>query len=300
MSKHGTIRRYTLIIEKIGRNQYPTFELIKDYLFEHGFEVSSRTIQRDIEQIRFEFGIEIKYDRSRSGYCIDTKSSINMDSFLRFFEIVNTAELLTESLKESKDILNYISFESYGGLRGIEYLKPLLFAIKNHRSVAFTHENFDSGKQRKYFVRPYLLKEYQNRWYLVGVIGDSNEFRTFGIDRILNLEVQKEAFRPKAKINPAELFENTVGLTYSFNELEEVVLSFTPLQAKYVKSLPLHKSQEIIEDNEKEVQVRLRIIPNFEFKQKIMMLGETVKVIEPKWLANDIKESLTSALKNYN
>jgi proteasome accessory factor B len=207
--------------------------------------------------------------------------------------------LLTESLKESKDMLNYISFESHGGLRGIENLKPLLFAIKNHRKVSFTHENFDTGKQRKYSVRPYLLKEYQNRWYLVGIIGGLKEFRTFGIDRILNLEVKKEIFKPETKTDPIELFKNTVGLSYSYNELEEVVLSFTPLQAKYVKSLPLHKSQEIIEDNEKEVQVKLRIIPNFEFKQKILMLGEAVKVLEPKWLADDIKKSLTIALKNY-
>ena len=62
MSKHGSIRRYTLTIEKIGRNQFPSFDVIKDYLFEPSFEVSARTIQRDIEQIRFEFGIELKYD----------------------------------------------------------------------------------------------------------------------------------------------------------------------------------------------------------------------------------------------
>ncbi|MBY5951603.1 WYL domain-containing protein [Algoriphagus marincola] len=300
MSKHGTIRRYTLIIEKIGRKQYPSFGLIKDYLFEHGFEVSTRTIQRDIEQIRFEFGIEIKYDRNRNGYFIDTESSINPDSFFRFLEIVNTAELLTESLKESKDTLDYISFESHGDLRGVENLKPLLFAIKTHRKIAFTHENFDTGKQRKYTVRPYLLKEYQNRWYLIGIIGGTTEFRTFGVDRIFNLKVKDEIFKPEEKINPAGLFEHTVGLTYSFNKLEEVILSFTPLQAKYVRSLPLHKSQELIVENEKEVQIKLRIIPNFEFKQKIMMLGDSVEVLKPKWLIDEIKESLTAALKKYH
>jgi len=299
MSKHGTIRRYTLIIEKIGRNQYPSFDTIKDYLFEHGFEDSARTIQRDIEQIRFEFGIEIKYNRTRNGYFIDTETSINIDSFLRFLEIVNTAELLTESLKESKDTLNHISFESHGDLRGIENLKPLLFAIKNHRKILFSHENFDTGKQRKYSVKPYLLKEYQNRWYLVGIIGKTNDFRTFGIERMLNLEVKEDTFQSKSNVNPIELFENTVGLTYSFNKLEEVLLSFTPLQGKYVKTLPLHKSQEIVEDNEKELLLKLMIIPNYEFKQKIMMLGETVKVLKPKWLSDDIKRTLKQTLKRY-
>ena len=299
MSKHGTIRRYTLIIEKIGRNQYPSFEMIKDYLYEHGFEVATRTIQRDIEQIRFEFGIEIKYNRTRNGYYIDTEASLNTESFLRFLEIVNTAELLTESLKDSKDTLNYISFESQGDLRGIENLKPLLFAIKNHRKITFIHENFDTGKHRKYSLRPYLLKEYQNRWYLVGKKEGTNDFRTFGIDRILKLELKEATFKPEVRINPIELFENTIGLTYSIKKLEEVILTFTPLQAKYVKSLPLHKSQEIIEESVEEVKVKLKIIPNFEFKQRILMLGETVKVLKPKWLADEIRKSLTATLRNY-
>lgn len=299
MSKHGSIRRYTLIIEKIGRNQFPSFNVIKDYLFDHGFEVSARTIQRDIEQIRFEFGIELKYDRNRNGYFIDTETSINTDSFLRFLEIVNTAELLTESLKESKDMLNYISFESHGDLRGIENLKPLLFAIKSYRKILFSHENFETGKKRKYSVKPYLLKEYQNRWYLVGIIGGTKEFRTFGIDRMLNLEIKEDIFQPVSGINPLELFENTVGLSYSYNKLEEVILSFTQLQGKYVKTLPLHKSQVILEDHEKELRVKLKIIPNYEFKQKILMLGETVKVIKPKWLVDDIKKSVQATLKKY-
>ena len=71
MSKHGTIRRYTLEIEKIKRGQYPSFQEIKDYLFNHGFEIGDRTIQRDFEQIRFEFGVEIKSTRDKNGYFID-------------------------------------------------------------------------------------------------------------------------------------------------------------------------------------------------------------------------------------
>jgi predicted DNA-binding transcriptional regulator YafY len=299
VSKHGTIRRYTLIIEKIGRNQFPSFEMVRDYLFEHGFEISTRTIQRDLEQIRVEFGLEVRYDRTRNGYFIDTEKSINTDSFLRFLEIVTTAELLTESLKESKEALNFISFESQGDLKGIENLKPLLFAIRRHREISFTHENFYTGKQKHYLLKPYLLKEYQSRWYLLGKLGDSNEFRTFGIDRILSLEVKGETFQPELDVNPNDLFEHSVGPTYSQRDIENVVLSFTQHQGNYVKTLPLHHSQEIIVDSETELRVRLRIIPNYEFKQKVLMLGETVKALEPTWFADEIKNSLKATLKNY-
>jgi len=299
MSKHGTIRRYTLIIEKIGQDQHPSFEELKDYLFDHGFEISDRTIQRDIEEIRFDFGIEITYDRHRNGYYIDKELSVNMDNFLRFLEIAHTAELLTDSLRESKESLNYIAFESQGNLRGNELLKPLLMAIRNRRKVSFIHENFSTGKKTKYSVRPYLLKEYMNRWYLVGTLIGSDEFRTFGIDRILDLQIRKETFRKQPKADPMGLFEHTVGLTYSLNKQEEVILSFTPLQGKYIKSLPLHHSQMVLKDNKKELRIKLDIIPNYEFKQQVLMLGETVQVIRPGWLADEVKKSLKAALKRY-
>ena len=70
MSAQGTVRRWILIIEKITNKKNPSFRVIKDYLQEHGFEISPRTLQRDIEQVRNEFGIEIKYNRINNGYYI--------------------------------------------------------------------------------------------------------------------------------------------------------------------------------------------------------------------------------------
>jgi len=299
MSKHGTIRRYTLEIEKISRGQFPSFQEIKDYLFEHGFEIGDRTIQRDIEQIRFEFGIEIKYERDKNGYYIDYENSLNTESFFRFLEIVNTAELLTESLLESKDSLKHISFDTGGGLKGIENLRPLLKAIKDNRKISFTHFNFHTEKSRKYTLKPYLLKEYQNRWYVVGIIGGISEFRTFGIDRIENLEIKTETFKPDKKLNPIGMFNKTIGLVYSENTIQTIVLSFTPTQGKYIKTLPLHPTQEILIDDENECRISLEIIPNYELTQQILKYGTSIKVIEPQWLADEIKEILKRTIEKY-
>ena len=299
MSKHGTIRRYTLEIEKIKRGQHPSFQEIKDYLFNYGFEIGDRTIQRDIEQIRFEFGIEIKYSRNKNGYFIDYENSINIESFFRFLEIVNTAELLTDSLKESKDTLKHILFDTGGGLKGIENLKPLLKAIKDSRKISFNHYNFHKNKTKKYSLKPYLLKEYQNRWYVVGLIGNLKEFRTFGIDRIKDLEVKTEIFKVDKKLNPIEMFEKTIGLVYSLNTSQEVILSFTPIQGKYIKTLPLHTSQKILIDNDTEFRISITVIPNYELTQLILKHGDTVKVIEPEWLVNEIKWNLKRTLEKY-
>jgi predicted DNA-binding transcriptional regulator YafY len=300
MSKHGTIRRYTLVIEKLKNKQHPSFEEIKRHLFDVGFEISNRTLQRDIEQIRYEFGIEIVYDRLNRGYYIDYENSINIESFFKFLEIVNTAELLTESLLETKDALKYILFESEGNLKGLEHLKSLLRAIKEHRIITFTHYNFTTGKTKNFTIEPYLLREYQGRWYVWGIDKNLKTDRMYGIERISNLVITDKIFRPDKNINPVEYFENIVGVNYSDLKAEKIVLSFSHTQGKYVKTLPIHKSQKILVDNDNELRIELKIVTNYEFMQKILMLGENVKIIEPKQLVEDFKIKLKKMIGNYN
>jgi predicted DNA-binding transcriptional regulator YafY len=300
MSRHGTIKRYSLILEKIHRRLFPSFTEIQEYLFNHGFEVSKRTVQRDIEQIRNEFGVEIVFDHFRGGYGIDLGKSVDIPSFIRFLEIVNTAQLLMDSLRECKDGLDYLMFESDGEFRGSEHLKPLLGAIRDRRKVAISYHKFKSQESAvDYIVDPYLLKEYQNRWYLVGISARADDFRIFGLDRIQSLRVGDELFKRRRGVDPRELFGHTVGLTYNENPPEYVELSLTPLQGKYIKSLPLHHSQEVLVDTDEELRISLFVNPNFEFKQKILMQGDAVKVLEPTWLAMEIRATLKKAAKQY-
>ena len=299
MSRQGTIRRYTLIIEKINFGQYPSFADIQDYLDEFGFSLSKRTIERDFEAIRNEFGLEITYDRYKEGYFIDKENSINIESFIRFLEIVNTAELLTDSLSDSKETLNYISFEQSGGLKGIEYLPKILQAIREHRLIRITHHTFYSEKPRKFKIEPYMLKEYQNRWYIIAIVRGMDQQRTFAIDRLEHVELLTETFNPTRSEEVESNFRSVIGLVYSEHELQEVELSFTAFQGNYIRSLPLHSSQKILVDNDNEFRVSLRIKPNYEFMQKILMHGNTVKVLKPEWLREEIKQILKETLNSY-
>jgi len=272
---------------------------IKDYLFEHGFEVSDRTIRRDFEQIRNEFKIEIEYCENKNGYFINHNKSGDFEPFLHFFEIVNTAGILSESLKESADNMAYISFDKGGGLKRIDNLKPLLSAIRHNRKVEITHYSFTKDKNSHYIIQPYLLKEYQNRWYVIGLIGRSRSFTTFGIERIVHLKVLPETFTRDEDLDPRALFENTIGLVHSQSEPQRVVLSFTPAQGKYARTLPLHHSQTPIIDDENEYRVSLFVSPNYELIQQILKHGETVKVLEPESLRNEVKELLKRTLAQY-
>lgn len=299
MSYQGTLHRWLLLLQKIGNNQHPAFNEIKSYLHDSGFEISTRTMQRDIEQIRNEFGIEIMYNRTLGGYYIDFELSPNFETTMRFFEIISTAGILSDSLRDSKLALKHIVFDSQGRLRGTEHLKIILQAIRLKKMIRFKHENFGTGKTTTFEVAPYLLKEYQNRWYLVGIPKKIEEFRTFGIDRMEELQMMPESFRFDKKRNPHDDFEHIIGLTYSDSELETVVISVDPFQGKYLKALPLHASQKTLIDDSKELRISLRIKPNFEFKQQLLMMGDRAKVLEPAWLVKDIKKTIEAMAKKY-
>lgn len=299
MSQRGTIRRYTIILEKVNTNQFPSAQQILDYLEEIGLKISKRTLERDFDAIRNEFGVEITYDKYKRGYYIDEESSIDIPAFIRFLEIVNTADLLTEGLADSKKSLNYIHFDKGGGMKGIELLRPILRAVQNSNQISFTHFSFQSKKRRKYNLQPYLLKEYQNRWYITGFVIGMKQFRTFGVDRIDNLIVKPKTFKRDEKVDLIAKFDDAIGVVYKDGQKEEVVLSFDPSQANYVKSLPLHHSQEILIDDENEFRIRLFVVINYELIQHVLMHSQFCKVIEPSVLVDEVTWRLEKAMGRY-
>jgi predicted DNA-binding transcriptional regulator YafY len=299
MSTQGTIKRYTLLFEKINNGTYPPFKELKDFLEDHGFTISPRTLQRDIEQIRNEFCIEILYNRSRNGYYIDKENSHNIESFIKFLEIAGTGEIISDTLRDGKEVLSYMSFDSEGDLRGIENLKELVHAVKNHRKVKFVHENYFKNTKKQVMLCPYHLKQYQNRWYAFGTLDGTNTTRTFGIDRITELKILTDKFKPDAKINPIKLFEEVIGLTYSFSKIEEVDIWLSAQQVKYAESLPIHHTQRFIETNKEGAILRMNVRLNFELTQKILTLGDNAKVLKPQALVDEVKDLLSDMLGMY-
>src|SRR6187551_647642 len=99
MANYKSLRRYYLIVEKIREGRNTSFKSISKHLNNHDIEISERTLQRDIAQIRSDFGVDILYDQSINGYTIDETTSTNLPSFYRFLELTLTTELLRERLR---------------------------------------------------------------------------------------------------------------------------------------------------------------------------------------------------------
>ena len=303
MSQPLAIRRYSIIVHSLKNGSYPTLSQLCSRLQQRDLDVSERTIQRDLENLRHTFGLAIAYDASRKGYFLNVEESVNLDSTEAFLEVAETADILKQSLSKEREVFQAVSLEHDGVLKGIDNLPLILKAIFNKHYILFRHTSFQSGKSLPYQVNPRLLKQYKGRWYIFGQLAGKDLHLSFGLDRIENLEtgdaVSPEDIRLAKAVNPLNHFKHVIGITTSVGEPEEIILSFTPEQGQYIKALPLHHSQQILEDSPQELRIRLYLINNFELRQTLLMQGSMVRVIKPLTLQKELQEIYQKALSNY-
>lgn len=298
MSKRESITRYNLIIKKL-RKQPATFREISDYLSlesdlqEYNFNVSKRTFQRDLEDIRLLYNIDIVYDFSRKVFFIDFDEQPEVNE--RILEAFDTFNALNISDRLS----NFIHFEKRRP-QGTENLYGLLHAIKNKVQISFSYQKFWEDEITIRTTEPYALKEFKNRWYVLANDLKDKKVKSFALDRLSELEITSKKFQLPNDFNVNEHFKYCFGIiSPNEHKPQEVILSFVPFQGKYIKTLPLHESQEILKDNESELLVKLTLFITLDFFMEILSHGDNVKVIQPDSLIADLKNSYKNATNLY-
>jgi len=294
-----------LIIKKLQSNPYSTFEEIRGYIF-HKLEymqmmddnlvmgVSIRTFQRDIREIRNMFGIDITYCRSQKGYYIlqTEMENMNFQRMMEAFDIFN-------SLNLAKDLQPYIHLEKRRAY-GTENIFGLLHAIRIRNRIAFTYHKFWDESTGKRITDPYALKEFKNRWYLIARDTGDGRVKSFALDRLSELEFTGDIFDYPKGFDIEEKYRHFFGIISPFNQKpEKVVLSFEPLQGRYIKSQPLHHSQNILKDTDKELRIQLNICITYDFIQELLSHGDRVRVVEPAGLVSEIRKVYINTLNSY-
>lgn len=298
MSKREAVSRYNLIIKKIRRNP-STFVQIQDYLDlessiqEYNFRISKRTFQRDLEDIRSIYNIDIQYDFSAKTYYI--KDELDIDLSNRVLEAFDIFNALNVGERLSQNLL----FESRKPI-GTEHLQTILNAIDNQQQLFFKYQKYWEESPTSRIAKPLVLKEFKHRWYLLAIDVKDDRKKTFALDRITSLEIQKTYFERPYDFEARQFFANSFGIISPEDQkCETIILSFTKFQGKYIKSLPLHQTQKILVDNDEELRIQLDIYATHDFIMEILSFGNEVKILAPNWLQNEIKQRLNNALKRY-
>lgn len=299
MSKKQFLRRHILIIGKL-RKKPADFDEIDRYLQlqseieGENYNLTIRTFQRDIKEIQSLYNIDITYNRSEAVY--EITEDANEERNERLFESFELYNALNVSDNLSRDII----FEKRRPL-GTENLHGLLHSIKNKLQIAFKYEKYwgeNNGIEARN-VSPLALKESRYRWYLIALDKKDGHIKSFGLDRISDLEISSIKFNHTENEKVDSLFKYSFGVTNDPGIPEKIILSLSPGQGRYIKSLPLHSSQKEILSNDKEYRIELMIHPTYDFIMEILSLGREVKVIKPESLQLEIIKILKDSLESY-
>lgn len=305
MSKRGYISRYLLILKKLKVKPYSTYEELHTYI-ENQFDYlqmqddtlniafSKRTLQRDLKEIRNVFGIDIEYSKTNKGYYISQSETENMN-FQRMIEAFD----MFNSLNLAQDLTPFIHLEKRRP-QGTENLYGLLHAIKNKLKIKFTYQKFWEEEVSQRLVEPYALKEFKNRWYILAKDSKDNNIKSFALDRLTNLEITTQHYQYPDNYSIEQNYRYCFGIiSPNGSDPQDIILSFDPFQGKYIKTLPLHETQEVLVDNDQETRIKLKLCLTHDLFMELLSFGDNMKVIEPKQLVDEIKEAHKNAYKQY-
>jgi predicted DNA-binding transcriptional regulator YafY len=259
----------------------------------YNFTISKRTFDRDCEDIASIYGIDIKYDFSIRKYrLVEDELPEVRNRFLESLDVLS-------ALSSANNLQEIVHFENRRP-QGTEHLHGIVHAILNRRKISFTHQKYWDKTETQRTLEPYALKEFKNRWYVVGKDLNDNRIKSFGLDRMSNLDIQNSTFKMPNNFSVREHYRNCFGIVGPRREKpEEVILSFDPVQGKYIKSMKLHGTQDVLEDTDKELKIKLTVHITFDFVQEILSHGSGVKVLKPASLVEKIKETLNRSLSMY-
>lgn len=287
-------KRYIWLVDLINRRKYVSFKEINEAwmrspLNETGDPLSERTFFNHKDAIAGMFGIEILNDRSLGFYIgrSDVGSDETSDWMLHTLCLNNV-------LHENADMKDRILMEKVPSSE--RFLTDIISAMRDFRVISLCYQSFRHPEPFCFNVRPYCVKYFKQRWYL---LGDSDlGLRIYSLDRFVDMEELEEHFEIPKGFDAEEYFGNYFGVIIG-DEPEDVKIRVVPDQVKYFRTLPMHGSQrETVQEDGSSV-FSYHIAPTLDFVQEILSHGADVEVLEPAELRESIADIIAGMASRY-
>ncbi len=281
--------------------------------------ISERSLREDIRFMREHFQAPIKVRNGRYFYAdpqfsvfgdirpeevemlvetADILENIPLPFKRQFMEWVNDLVYRT-GFKADYMFFPFVLLENNERYTGLKWIPAIYEAIEQNRKIHIDYDSFDGEGDFEDVVRPYLLREHRNRWFLIGKPESRPEpFFTIPLDRIHSVKNTEDFFDPEEeKQRIIQMFDEVLGVTYiKENPLEEIELEFRDKAIGYVLTKPIHHSQRILLQEPGRMVITLRLRVNYELKQAILNYVPNVRVRKPKYLHQMMVEMLREGL----
>lgn len=330
------------------------YEKCNERLRQNGYpEVSKRTIELDLIDLEFSpFYMEIDQSLVIGGRHIirykdqtqsifskqisddekhllsEALSTLGQFSGLNNFDwledlqakLCDPSALCGNNNKDGQHHRKVISFSSNPYLKNQNLLGGLFSAIANRVVISVTYKKFDADTPSKFTVYPYLLKQYNDRWYLIcNSVGDEvfpyrqDFIMTLPLDRIEAYTLLYDLPFIDCPLDLSERFDDIIGVTYYENrKLEKFLFAISKQSVNYIRTKPIHASQtELPRDRQLELHSKypklaeyifftIDCIPNYELKTLFYSYGQRLVVLTPEWMRYEIRKEAKEQIDYYS
>ena len=295
------LQKYTWLIETIRKAGKISLEEISDR-WERNKDLSDykplsrATFNRWRDAILSQFGIIISCQRAGGYlYYIENPEDIDEDELKKWMlDSFAVSNLISENLSLKDRIL----ISQIPSARN--HLATLLEAMRENRVVTITYCGFNKSESHKFPIEPYCVKLFENRWYVLAHNTRYDDCRIYGLDRIEDLEITAEIFKIPKDFSAKDYFSDYYGIVTEKNtKPQQIVLRVYRSHVPYVQSLPLHRSQRLLEDKGEYADFELFLAPTFDFIMRLLSAGAMIEVISPVSLRKTMKEWVSGMYNLY-
>ncbi len=319
MGNRSQVPRIVLIDQKLREGNYPNCRILAEE-----YEVSEKTIQRDIDHMRDFLMAPIEYDTSRKGFyytednfflpaldikesdffaiCIGEKALALYENTPIYEQLAGVFEKIRQLLPESIRVNTSWVDSRYTFMdESRTYIDPEIWelisrSLRYRKQMNIFHAKAGQDDAQKRTVEPLHIVCYRGEWYLIAYCHKREEVLSFAVSRIKKAIVTENPFRYEDNFDYTDYMKSTFGIMRG-NELKQIRVRFSAEQAPYILERQWHQNQEITENSDGTVDLSFESSSLFEVKRWILSWGGDAQVLEPEDLALQVRDEAERILK---
>ncbi len=315
------LERMMTIHRMVQEGEFPSAQAMATEL-----EVVTKTVYRDLEFMRDRLNLPVEFDRDRNGWfykeAVDAFPTLQItegelvsllvaEKALQQYRGTSFEKPLLSALKKLQSAmpdtfsLNFAEWDRTISFRtsaepivNLEVMDALARATAGHRQLELSYRKPGTPKPEARVVDPYHLANINGEWFLFAYDQLRKDIRTFVPARIVAVKETGKTFARPAKFSLEARLKDSFGVHSGVGEYR-VVVRFTGFAADYVREKRWHASQELREQKDGGVELRLKLSSLVEVKRWLLGWGGEATVIEPRELVEEVKSASRATLANY-
>ena len=253
--------------------------------------IPRRTFIRMKDNILNLFDIKIGYDRKDKKYYIENDiSECNKNT-----QFLLSAFAVNQMVSENRDLADRILLEDTPTGSNV-FLPEITTAMRENRRLSITYQNYEMQTAREFEIEPYALRYFGRRWYVLAHTDFHNSLRLYALDRMKDVKISDKLFILPEDFSADDYFSRYFGVIVTDGKAENIQLKTSDTRAKYLRSLPLHRSQKEIASN----LFELHLVPTDDFINAVRAMETEVEMISPDWLRKKLLQEAKDMVKKYS